>query len=130
MMDVLDARAKLAAALAPLDPADPTVLVDLVDSLEPPALMLGWADPAIDPEGRFSANCVSTGTLLITAVAGRLEPGAGVAKIEQLWDYTNRRLSAGGWARARWTAPRWFVIGNVNYLASRGTIVLPIQGGP
>ena len=130
-MNEVDARAKLAAALAPLDDGDPVVLVDLVDSLEPPALMLNWADPAIDPEGILRGACMEIGRLQITAVAHRLMPGPGVATIESLWFYTRRRLALdpSGWPKVRWDAPRWFTIGGTTYLASRGVLTIPIQGG-
>lgn len=130
MLDLLDARVKLAAALAPIADGDPDVLVDLVDSLEPPALMLGWGDPWLDPD----TQCFDDGLLLVTAVAARLVPGEGVAMLEQLVAYTRRRLLADpiGWPRARWSAPRVFTIGNVNYLASRGSLAVKvtINGGP
>ena len=40
-----DVRAAAAAALEPADSTDPPVLVDFVDSISPPVLMLEWADP-------------------------------------------------------------------------------------
>ena len=127
-MNLLDARAKLAAALAPLDDADPTVLVDLVDSIEPPALMLGWGEPWLTPD----TVCLRTGRLVVTAVAGRLMPGAGVETLEQLVDYTLGRLTTdgGAWPLDSVSGPRVFTIGNVNYLAARLTLRVPIQGGP
>ena len=91
-MNLLDARTKLGAALAPIGGGDPTVLVDLVDSIEPPALMLGWGEPWLAPD----TACWQTGRLIVTAVAGRLVPGAGVATLEELVSYTLRRLLADG----------------------------------
>jgi hypothetical protein len=125
---LLDARAKLAAALAPLDDDDPEVLVDLVDSLEPPALMLGWGEPWLTPD----TACLRTGRLVVTCVAGRLVPGAGVEMLEQLVAYTFGRLGvdASPWPLDGLSAPRVFTIGNVNYLAARLTLRVPIQGGP
>jgi hypothetical protein len=127
-MNLLDARSKLAAALAPLDDDDPTVLVDLVDALEPPALMLGWGEPWLTPD----TACWRTGRLVVTCVAGRLVPGAGVETLEQLVDYTLGRLGAdpAPWPLDAVGSPRVFTIGNVNYLAARLTLRVPITGGP
>jgi hypothetical protein len=126
-VNLLDARAKLAAALAPLDDDDPTVLVDLVDAISPPALMLGWGEPWLTPD----TACLRTGRLVITAVAGRLVPGAGVETLEQLVDYTLRRLATdtSPWPLDQVGGPRVFTIGNVNYLAARVTLRVPITGG-
>jgi hypothetical protein len=124
-MNYLEARDKLAAALAPIADDDPTVLVDLVDALEPPALMIGWGEPALDPE----TGCLDTGLLIITCVAGRLVPGAGVATLEQLIVYARTRLAdAGEWPRGQVGGPRLFTIGNINYLAQRISLRVPIQG--
>lgn len=129
-MNLLDAREKLGAALAPLADDDPTVLTDLVDSLEPPALMLGWGEPWLSPD----TACLRTGLLVVTCVAGRLVPGAGIAQLELLVDYTLGRLLAdparGAWPLDGVSGPRVFTIGNVNYLAARITLRVPITGGP
>lgn len=127
-MNILDARDKLAAVLAPVDPDDPDVLADLVDSIEPPALMLGWGEPWLTPD----TPCLRTGRLVITCVAGRLVPGAGVETLESLVDSTLRRLGAdtSPWPLDGVSAPRVFTIGAVNYLAARVTVRVPIQGGP
>jgi len=127
MTALADARVKLAAALAPVADGDPMVLVDLVDALEPPALMIGWGEPWLVPE----SACWQTGRLTIIAVAGRLVPGAGVASLEDLVDYTFSRLRVDGdpWPLDSVGAPRVFPIGGVNYLAARITVRVPITGG-
>lgn len=127
-MNLLDARAKLAAVLAPLDDDDPPVLVDLVDALQPPALMLGWGEPWLTPD----TACLRTGRLVITAVASRLVPGSGVETLEQLVDATLRRLQVdtAPWPLDSVSGPRVFAIANVNYLAARIVLRIPITGGP
>ena len=128
-MNLLDARSKLAAALEPLEAGDPDVLVDLVDSIHPPALMLGWGEPWLEPD----TACLRTGRLVTTCVASRLVPGAGIAELEELIAYTLERLSAdpgrNPWPLESVTGPRAFTIGNVNYLAARITLRVPITGG-
>jgi hypothetical protein len=127
-VNLLDARAKLAAALAPMDVNDPDVLVDLVDSINPPALMLGWGEPWLTPD----TACLRTGRLVTTCVASRLVPGAGIAELEELVDYTLGRLLADldPWPLDSVSGPRAFTIGNVNYLAARIVLRVPINGGP
>jgi hypothetical protein len=127
-VNLLDARTKLAAVLTPIADDDPDVLVNLVDTIEPPALMIGWGEPWLTPD----TLCLRTGRLVITAVAGRLVPGAGVETLETLVDYTLGRLvvDGGAWPLDGVGGPRVFTVGNVNYLAARITLRVPIQGGP
>ena len=89
-MNITEARIKLAAVLAPVADGDPAVLVSLVDAIEPPALMIGWAEPWLEPD----TSCFMRGRLAITAVAARLMPGEGVAKLEELVAYVLDRLRA------------------------------------
>ena len=58
----------------------------LVDSITPPALMLGWADPWLD-QSEVVGGCRLTGHLAVVAVAGRLSPGDGIAVLEGLVQY-------------------------------------------
>jgi hypothetical protein len=124
---LLDAREKLGAVLAPRDELDPELLLELVDSLEPPCLMLGWGEPWLTPD----TACLYTGRLVVTCVAGRLVPGAGVATLELLVNDTLGRLRAdsGAWPTDTVSGPRVFTIGGVNYLAARITLRVPILGG-
>lgn len=126
-MNLLDARSKLAAALAPATDTDPEVLVDLVDAIEPPALMLGWGEPWLTPD----TACLQTGRLVTTCVAGRLVPGAGIEMLESLVHYTLDRLAldGGAWPLDTVSGPRVFTVGNINYLAARVTLRVPITGG-
>jgi hypothetical protein len=127
-MNLLDARSKLAAAIAPVNTGDPVVLDNLVDQLAPPVLMLGWGEPWLQPQ----TVCLYQGRLVVTCVAGRLEPGAGIAKLEELVAYTLARLatSGGAWPLDSVSGPRSFIVGKVSYLAARITLRVPIQGGP
>ena len=119
-MNLLEARDKLAAVLAPIDDADPDVLTSLVDSIEPPALMLGWGEPWLEPD----TSCLSLGRLVVTAVATRLVPGEGIAQLEQLVTYALDRLRAdsGAWPLDSVSGPRVFPIAKTNYLAARVTV--------
>jgi hypothetical protein len=124
-MNLTEAREKLAAVLAPIADDDPDVLVSLVDSLEPPALMIGWDDPMLEAP---TTACLSTGRLAITVVAGRLVPGEGVSTLEDLIAYTHRRLRAdsGAWAIDVTSGPRRFDMAQTTYLAARITVRVTI----
>lgn len=119
-MNLGDARAKLGAALAPVADDDPAVLMSLVDALEPPALMLGWGEPWLEPDTR----CIVTARLVVTCVASRLVPGAGMGSLEQLVEYVLGRLRSepGRWPLQDVSGPRVFTIAKTNYLAARVTV--------
>jgi hypothetical protein len=117
-LHLLEARDKLAAVLAPIEPGDPPVLSSLVDAIEPPALMLGWGDPAVTEE---RSSCFRTGHLIVTAVGSRLVPGEGVAVLEELIAYTLARTwdDTEHWELVSASGPRDYYIAKTHYLASR-----------
>lgn len=120
MMNLHDAREKLGAVLTPVADTDPTVLTNLVDTIEPPALMIGWGENWLEPD----TACMLRGELVITAVAGRLVPGEGVTRLEDLVEYTLGRLSAdlGKWPIVGVSGPRVFPVARTNYIAARITV--------
>jgi len=121
-MNIHDARTKLAAALAPVDDDDPTVLVNLVDAIDPPALMIGWGRPWMVP----NTACLFDARIAVTAVAARLVPGAGVEALEQLVAYTITRLGADehAWPIVDVDEPRVFTIAQTTYIGVRISIRL------
>lgn len=120
-----DIRDAAALALASGSDDDPVVLVDRVDSLTPPALLLDWADPWLEP-GTGSGTptmgpCLWTAALVVICVGGRIEPGPGVRICEQLVAYTVDRLQADqsySWPIDTVAAPRQHDISGVTYLAA------------
>ena len=120
-----EVRARAAAALEPATDDDPPVLVNLVDAVQPPALMLVWADPWLEPHsfgtGLWFAN------LEVLCIASRVEPGPGVDTLEQLVGYTIERLQDDPypWPAANVQAPRVFQINNLNLLAARVAYRVP-----
>lgn len=116
-----EVRGVCAAALAPQTDADPPVLMDLVDSITPPVLMLEWNDPWLSMESIAGSLGIWTATLNVIAFAGRVEPGAGVAVLEQLVVLVLTRLQAdqNSWPLSSAQAPRRFDMGNVSYLGLR-----------
>jgi hypothetical protein len=124
-MNILEARSKLAAVLAPVLEGDPTVLTDLVDSITPPALMISWGEPWMT----FQTPCFNNAQLVVTAVGSRLVPGAGQAQVEALVDYTitRIRLDSPNWSLTTVSGMRVFPIAQTNYLASRITLQVTID---
>lgn len=116
-MNLIEVRDKLGAVLAPIADDDPPVLTSVVDSLEPPALMLGWGEPWLETR----TSCAFEANLTIWAVAARLMPGEGVATLEQLVSYTLGRLGTepGVWPLESVSGPRVFTIGGTAYIASQ-----------
>jgi hypothetical protein len=129
LVALADIRDLAAAALAPIAPGDPDVLVDVVDALFPPVLMLEWADPWMQSSARAASMgpCLFTAHLRVRCVGSRNEPGPGIRAIEDLVAHTVGRLRADpySWALEGFTAPRVFLIGNVTYLAGDVNYAVP-----
>jgi len=114
-------RPAAADVLAPIDDTDPYVFTDAVDSLTPPALVLGWDDPWLEPGVGLTTMgpCLWTARMQVTCIAGRLEPGAGVDVLEQLVTHVITRLrdDAYRWPLDRVSAPFQRDLAGVTYLA-------------
>jgi len=125
-----DVRGAAAAALAPSAPEDPDVLVDVVDSLTPPCLMLLWADPWLNKKtaGGMGASGYWDAWLEVLCIAGRLVPGDGMSKLEELVAYTVGRLQADAytWPPETFYSPRRFDIGGITYLGARIVLKVPV----
>jgi len=130
-LTLADVRAACAAALAPVAESDPAVLPDLVDAVEPPALMLEWNDPWIAVRSIAGGLGLYDAQLNVLCLAGRVEPGPGVAMLEQLVAYTFARLQADPhpWPLTMSQAPRVFDIGGIPLLGARLGFRVPIQIG-
>lgn len=124
-MNLTEARDKLAAVLAPIADTDPPVLTSVVDSLEPPALMLGWGEPWLEPR----TSCAFEANLTVWAVAARLMPGEGIATLEELVAHTLGRLGdqPGAWPLESVSGPRVFTIGGTAYIASQIKLKLNVN---
>jgi hypothetical protein len=104
-------------------------LPDLVDAVEPPAVMLIWDDPWLTPAtigiGYWDAN------ITFLCLSGRVEPGPGIEALETLVNYVVDRLTADAytWPISRSQAPRVFTIGNIPLLGARLTCRVPVAIG-
>lgn len=122
-MNLVDARSKLAAVLAPVEDNDPNVSASFLDSVDPPALIIGWDDPMLTP----NTSCIDTGTLVVLAIASRINVADGQDQLDELVAYTLKRLRADGqWRYAQATAHRAFEIAKTMYLGSRITIPIVV----
>ena len=118
-------------ALAPRDEDDPVVLVNLVDAITPPALMLEWADPWLTSATVAGGLGILTATLNVVCFAGRLEPGPGVTMLESLVSLVLTRLAAdvNPWPLTGAQAPRRFEIAGVALLGVRLSFQIPVSIG-
>ena len=129
MLEVADARALAIASLAPSADDDPNVQVS-ADAVSPPTLVVYWADPWLEPATTTGLRlaCTFTARLNVLAVAGRLEPGEGVAELERLVSYVIARLCPPDWSLPTVSTPlRWQAWqGPPEYLAAEIRYRVPV----
>ena len=129
LLPLVGVRDAAAAALEPVADADPMVFVDAVDSLTPPALLLDWADPWLEPAHTIGSigACQWTARLQVICIAGRLEPGAGVDVLEQLVTLVVARLEADPytWTLDSVSAPLQRDLAGISYLAANVVYAVP-----
>ena len=118
-------RERAAAALAPVTDDDPYVFENVVDALEPPALVLTWDDPWLT----YRTACLYDAQFAVLCIAGRIEPDPGVAKLEQLQAHVITRLRDDDypWPFTTSTAPRRYVMSGIEYLGARVIYRIPIR---
>lgn len=123
-MALVDVRAKAAAALAPILEGDPAVL-DVVDAVDPPCIVVGWGEPWLQNMGQPP---VLMARLQLTCIGGRMDPGPGVGAVEQVLTYALARLAADawGWVPQTVSAPRAMVVAGVNYIAAEAAVGIPV----
>lgn len=125
-----EVRAAAAAALEPSADSDPEVLLDVVDALHPPALLLLWTDPFLESRTMAMGNGhgLWDARFEVLAVASRVEPGPGMTRLEELVSFVMGRLAQDGntWPPENLYAPRRFDIGGVPYLGARMVFRVPV----
>jgi hypothetical protein len=134
VLSLTQVRPAAAAALAPAVDTDPPVLQDLVDAVDPPALMLEWNDPWLTAQTVAGGPGMFQATLNVICFAGRVEPGPNIATLETMVGHVLTRLQADAnpWAMQPSQAPRRFDIGGIPLLAVRLSFQIPVSvnGGP
>jgi len=128
-----EVRARAAQALAPDPDSDLVVLPDLVDAVQPPALMFEWNDPWVTVRTVAGATGFYEANLNVLCLAGRVEPGPGIETLEGLVAFVLSRLQADpySWALAASQAPRVFDVNNVPLLGARLSfrVAVAVEGG-
>lgn len=123
MSSILDAREKLAAILAPVDPGDPPVVSAPVDAVAPPMLAIGWAAPMIDTW----AACTAFGNLFVMVFAARLDIAAGYEVIEAQYQRVQTLLRQNAWSITNDTGPGAVMIAKTLYLGCRIDVRAPLS---
>ena len=122
-------RDLVADVLSPASDDDPAVLVDVVDSVTPPAIMLLPGDPYLEvgPGGPVMGPCLYTAHLQVFCVAARMDVGPGFRTVDQLVGYVIDRMRADSytWPLENVQAPRVFDIGGTSYLCARVNYAVP-----
>lgn len=122
-------RAAAGAVLESEDVYAPPVIVDVVDSLTPPAYMLVWSDPWLEvgPGGPVMGPCLWTANLQVLCVASRLEPGPGIETLENMVSVAldKFRQDVYPWPPGIVGAPRVFDIAGISYLGARINYAVP-----
>ena len=131
LMALSEVRARAADALEPEPDSDLTVHADYPDAIHPPALLLLWDDPWLEPgvpQARTFGPCLWNARLFVLALAGRLEPGEGITTLEELVTYTTGRLRDDPypWPVATVQSPRAWIVANINYLGARISYQVPV----
>lgn len=129
-LELTEVRAAAAAALAPAGDDDPNVYADFPDAVHPPCIFIDWVDPWLTPQTVGMSNGgYWEGRLDVVCVASRVQPGAGVTKLEELVSFAISRLRADDyqWPAATLQAPRVFTIAGVPYLGARVSYHVPVS---
>lgn len=117
-MNIVDVLPKLAAILTPVGDDDPVVYDSFVDAVDVPCYMLVWAEPWLE----VPTVCGAIALPVVTAVAGRLEPGDGLRRLEAMVGDVLRRVRAdasSSFGIGETSGPRRLDIGGAHYLAAR-----------
>jgi hypothetical protein len=126
-MHLSEVRARAATALAPASDTDPVVHVDYPESVDPPALVVVWDDPWLDPQA-LARGCLWFSRVAVLCVAGRHDPGPGIDRLEQLVPYVIGRMQADSytWPVQSTSAPRLLTFANIPLLAARVIYRIPV----
>lgn len=117
-MNVDEVLPTLGAILAPEADDDPVVYDSYVDAIDVPAYMLVWAEPWLEEP----TVCGVMALPVVTAIAGRLEPGDGLRRLEQMVAGALRKLrayAAVSFAVGETSGPRRLDVAGTHYLAAR-----------
>lgn len=100
--------------------ADGANVHPMVETVDPPALILTWSDMKATPGNA----CFATVRPQVICVAGRITPEAGTDLLLQLERYVLARVD---WPFETVTAPQILTVSSVDYLTSRITYSVPAR---
>ena len=123
-----DVRPMVAQILAPTATDDLEVHIDYPDSVEPPALVIVWADPWLEQPVAMGP-CELIANMDVLCVGSRIEPGPGIDQVERLVVYTIDRMRSDvhRWPLRTSQQPREWIIGGPHYLAARLGYRVPVN---
>lgn len=114
-MDLTAIRAAAAKDVAGAVGPDVAVIDHLPDSVNPPAVLVAWGDPLLEPNtfGDYTAR------IELVVIAGRLEPGGQYGTLEELTaQVAGALVEHEGFTMPTVTTPRAVRFGKVTYLAT------------
>ena len=131
LVALTDVRDVVAATLDPVDAGDPDVLVDVVDSLYPPVLMILPAQPYVTPAiaggTRVMGPCTLTAHVRVRCVASRVDPAPGFRKLDELVAHVVRRMrEQTAWTLGVASGALAVEMARITYLASDVTYDIPV----
>jgi len=97
-----------------------------VDAVEPPAFVIVWGP---DPMLAIQTVCADLAQIEVVAIAARLEPEANYPVLEDMIEQAIGALAPAGLRPWQTLAPAPFQIAQMDFLASRIQIRLPVTAG-
>ena len=130
MLPLTEVRARAAAALAPADDGDPDVFADYLDAVHPPALILIWDDPWLEPgaQERTMGPCLWTpGSMVCASPAGSSPaPASTSSRSSSPTRSAGCRPTTTPGRPRRLQAPRVWTIANIPLLGARIGYRVPV----
>lgn len=128
-IDLTGLRAAAAAALEP-PPEGWNIHPNLVESVEPPAIVLDWDEPWILPglQGISAMGpCVYEARMRMLCIAGRTSPAEGIETLEGLVAYVLEQMKADPypWRLDRVVSPGQFDIAGVTLYGAAVIYAIP-----
>ena len=95
----------------------------LPDSISPPCVLIGWANPWIQP----STFCAWSAALEVMCVAQRIEPGGKLEVLEEMASIIIPALKRTPYTIPDLTSPYPMQVGGVDYLAASVNILYEME---
>jgi hypothetical protein len=113
-MNLSAARSELASIITAVAPNDWGVTDHLPDSVAPPCILIGWAEPWL----KVTTSCFFETAIEVLCVAQRIEPGGKLETLEQMVSTLLPALKRTAFNYIDVTSPYPLEINGVTYLAA------------